>query len=106
MFVVLFLFSGLHRRPSSSWWLPIGHQLVTILVFSDDQIESRLLWVAGGSNHTFVAESPDECARAVMGVTPLSSLFSSLFSCLLVLSLLFRLSLCFLSSPCLLSLSL
>ena len=26
--------------------------------------------VAGGSSHTFVAESPDECARAVIGVTP------------------------------------
>ena len=56
-------------------WSSVGYHLV----FSDDQVESRLWWVAGGSNHTFVAESPDECARAVMGVTPLSSLFSSLF---------------------------
>ena len=56
------------------------------LVFSDDPVESRVWWVAGGSSHTFVAESPDECARAVTGVTPQSSLFSllsSLFLCLL-----------------------
>ena len=47
-------------------WLPVG----------DDQVESRFWWVAGGSSHTFVAESPDECARAVMGVTSQSGLFS------------------------------
>ena len=62
-------------------WLSVGYHLVT----SDVQVESRLWWVAGGSSHTFVAESPDECARAVMGVTPQSGLFSllsSLFSLL------------------------
>ena len=50
------------------------------LVFSDDQVESRLWWVAGRSSHTFAAESPDECARAVMGVTPQSGLLSLLSS--------------------------
>ena len=49
-------------------WLSVGYHLE----ISNDQVESRLRWVAGGSRHTFVAESPDECARAVMGVTPLS----------------------------------
>ena len=39
------------------------------MVVSDDQVESRLWWVVRGSSHTFVPESPDECARAVMGVT-------------------------------------
>ena len=59
-----------------------------MVVFSDDQVESRLWWVAGGSSHTFVAESPDECARAVVGVTPQSGLFpSSLFSFSSLLSL-------------------
>ena len=50
----------------------VGYQLA----ISDDQVESRLWWVAGGSSHTFAAESQDECARAVIGVTPQSSLFS------------------------------
>ena len=60
-------------------WLSVGYHLV----ISDDQFESRIWWVACGSRHTFVAESPDECARAVMGVTPQSSLlFSSLFTSL------------------------
>ena len=50
------------------------------LVFIDDQVESRLWSVAGGSSQTFVVESPGECARAVMGVTPQSGLLpSSLF---------------------------
>ena len=57
-------------------WLSVGYHLV----ISDDQVESRLWWVAGGSSHTFVAESPHECARAVMGVTPQSSLSSLLLS--------------------------
>ena len=61
-------------------WLSVGYHLV----ISDDQVEGRLWWVAGGSSHTFVAESPDVCARAVMGVShfslvsSLSSLFTSL----------------------------
>ena len=41
--------------------------------------------MAGGSSHTFVAESPDECARAVMGVTPQSSLLPLLSPLLLPL---------------------
>ena len=57
-------------------WLSVGHQLF----FSDDQVENRTWWVAGGSSHTFVTESPDGCARAVIGVTPQSSLFSLLSS--------------------------
>ena len=74
-----FSFPDLHRRLSSSsqrlsCWLSVGYRLV----ISDDQVESRSWWAAGGSSHTFVAESPDECARAVMGVTPLSCLFSLL----------------------------
>ena len=56
-------------------------------VISEDQVESRLWWVAGGSSHTFEAESPDECARAMMGVTPQSSLFSLLSSSLSLFSL-------------------
>ena len=74
--------SDLHRRlSSSSWWLPVGCQLVTICFSVTIKLsESRIWWVAGGSSHTFVAESPDECARAVMGVTPQSSLFSLLSS--------------------------
>ena len=52
-------------------WLSVRHHLA----ISDDQVESRLWWMAGGSNHTFAAESPDECALAVVGVTPQSSLF-------------------------------
>ena len=44
-------------------WLTVGHHLV----ISDDQVQSRSWWVAGGSSHTFVAESPDECARACDG---------------------------------------
>ena len=68
-------------------WLSIGFYH---LVASDDQVESRLWCVAGGSSHTFVAESPDECARAVVGVTPqfgLFSLLSSLLSLFIFISL-------------------
>ena len=54
-------------------WLPVGNNLV----ISDDQVESHIWCVAGGSSHTFVTESPDGRARAVIGVTPQSS---SLFS--------------------------
>ena len=52
-------------------WLSVGYHLV----ISDDQVESRVWWVAGGSRHTFVSESPDECARAVAGVKTQSGLF-------------------------------
>ena len=54
-------------------WSPVGSHLV----ISDDQVESRI-WADGASSHTFVAESSDECARAEMGVTSQSSLFSLL----------------------------
>ena len=40
--------------------------------------------MAGGSSHAFEAESPDECARAVTGVTP-QSILLSLLSSLLIL---------------------
>ena len=77
-----FSFSDLHRRlSSSSWWLPFGYQWM---------IKLRVVYggVAGGSSHTLVAESPDECARAVMGQSHLqSSLSSLLFSSLLFSSL-------------------
>ena len=55
-------------------WLSVGYHFV----MSGDQVESRPWWVAGGSSYTFVAESPDECARVVMVVTP-----QSLVSCFL-----------------------
>ena len=57
-------------------WLSVGYHFV----FSDDQVESRAWWVAARSSHTFEAESPDECARAVMVVTLQSGLFSLLSS--------------------------
>ena len=84
--------SDLHRRlSSSSWWLPTGLSVGYHLVTSNDQVESRRVWwVAGGSSHTFVAESPDECARAVVGVTPqfgVFSLLSSLLSLFIFISL-------------------
>ena len=44
--------------------------------------------MAGGSSHTFVAESSDECARVVTGVTPQSRLLPLLLPPLLVLLLL------------------
>ena len=47
-------------------WLSVGYHLV----IGDDQVESRY----GGSSQTFIAESPDECARAAMGVTHQSGL--------------------------------
>ena len=94
-----FSFSSLGCSKSDFFFASVAlHQLVISwchLVISDDQVESRLWWVAGGSSHTFVAESPDECARAVMGVTPQSSLFPLLS---LHLYLFFYLSFIF-SSP-------
>ena len=70
-------------------WLSVGYHLF----FSDDQVETLPWWVAGGSSHAFVAESPDDRARAVMVVTPQSSLSSSLSFFSLLSSLFFSLSL-------------
>ena len=67
-------------------WLSVGHHLV----ISDEHVESRMWWVAGGSNHIFAAESPDECARAVTGVTPQSGLVITVLS--IIFSLFFRIS--------------
>ena len=80
-------------------WLSVAYKLVTIWLSVMIRLRDRFWWVAGGSSHTFVAESPDECARAVMGVTPQSSLFFSLTLLLLLsLSLFLLLSLSLLHS--------
>ena len=60
LLLVLFSFPYLHRRLSGvTSWLSVGYKLV----ISDDQVESRLWWAAGGSSLTFVPESPDWCPR-------------------------------------------
>ena len=106
--LVLFLtFIGfsLHHGGYLSW----SYQLVLIWSLSGDQVESRLWWVASGSSHTFVSESPDEFVRTVMGVTPQSSLLSShlhspLFHLLFFSPLCFYMACSVLSSAALLSL--
>ena len=55
-------------------WLQVGHHLVV----SDDQVGSRPWWVAGGSRHTFVEKSPDECARGVSHLKLVLSSHSSI----------------------------
>ena len=93
MLFLFFLFSGVQNLWRHSWGkvhIPSWLYLLCIGSSSlfpvdsahsgDDQVESRIWWVADGSSHTFAAESPDECARAVRSATPQSSLQSlSLF---------------------------